>query len=675
MKSSPLLAGQAPRPRLPLAQFGLAQLVACSTDLQNVALGATSLEAAAQSLATYLYGELRGPDGEPALALARVFATAQPDEVPEGGEGTSLVLLGTAGDLPAWNDRCSSVGHQVIPLGGGLDALPMVRGLFAQFGIDGPEPDVELAFTDFGVFHVQNARGNELIPSQEFVTEHGVESVLGFGCALADGRILAVLLFSRVTISDVTAQLFKTLAVSLQVALAPLAGAPVFAGMPGKGAVPTAVIEGAARRALEQLVVVLGEAVQTQSALLESEAAVVEELRALGAEVAAELDLERLVDAVVNAAVRTTGADIGAFFYNRIDEEGQSYVLYSIAGVDREHFAAFPMPGATQVFAPTFLGEGVVRSPDITRDGRYGHNSFGGMPSGHFPVRSYLAAPVVSRSGEVIGGLFLGHSCVDTFDYRAEALLVGLAGHAAVGIDNARLFATQRDTAVELQRSLLPGELSPLPGLEFRSHYRPGGSGSGVAVGGDWYDVIPLPQGRAAFVIGDVMGRGVRAAAAMGQLRTALRVLLSSGQPLDAALEFLDKLVSGLPSEQIATCAVGLYDPALGTVCLASAGHLPALIRYGQDLPGLVEVEPAGPLGALTSPPEVVEIPFPPGSMLVMFTDGLVENREESIDRGLQRLLDQVVAVDPRSDVDLLVSQMLEDGQDDDAAVLVVCAN
>lgn len=672
MDSATRSAAEPTSERLPLARFGLSQLVSCSTDLQDVTAGAKTLESAAQSIAAYLYDGLRQPDAEPDCALVRVFATTRPGEL--SSEGSSLALLGTAGDLPAWNDRRLSVGHQLIPLDQGLDELPMVRGLFAQFGVTGPEPDAELAFTEFGVFHVQHAGGSPLVPAQEFVAEHGIESVLGFGCALADGRILAVLLFSKVTITPSTALLFKTLAVSLQVALAPLAGAPLLDGMGVAGTVPPELIEGAARRALEQLVRVLGDAVQVQSALLASEAAIVEELRSLGAEVAAELDLERLVDAVVNAAVRTTGADIGAFFYNKVDHEGQSYVLYSIAGVDREHFAAFPMPGATQVFAPTFYGEGVIRSADITKDGRYGHNSYGGMPPGHFPVRSYLAAPVFSRTGEVIGGLFLGDREIGVFDDRAEALLVGLAGHAAVGIDNAQLFASHRDTAVELQQSLLPGTLAAVPGLEFHSHYQPGAGGRGVAVGGDWYDVIPLADGRAAFVIGDVMGRGIRAAAAMGQLRTALRVLLSSGQPLAVSLEHLDRLVSGLPSEQIATCAVGVYDPTRQVVSLASAGHLPALVRYGTDAPLLVEVEPAGPLGALTSPPRVTEIPFPPGSLLLMFTDGLVENRDESIDVGLQRLLTQVGEVDPRTDLDRLVSRMLEHGQDDDTAVLVVGA-
>jgi serine phosphatase RsbU (regulator of sigma subunit) len=326
------------------------------------------------------------------------------------------------------------------------------------------------------------------------------------------------------------------------------------------------------------------------------------------------------------------------------------------------------------VFAPTFNGGGPVRSGDITRDPRYGRNSYGGLPPGHPPVRSYLAASVVSRAGEVLGGLFFGHAKANVFDERAEALAVGLAGHAAIGIDNARLFQSHRDAAVELQRSLLPGALADIEGLAFSSHYQPGAASSGIVVGGDWYDVLSLDDGRTAFVIGDVMGRGVRAAAAMGQLRTALRVLLSSGQPLDESLEHLDRLVSGLPGEQIATCLVGVHDPARQIVTLVSAGHLPALLLSPQAPPTYVTVEPAGPLGALVVRPTTSEVPFPSGSTLVMFTDGLVENRAESIDGGLERLLDQVLVHHPGVALSGLVDAMLEGGQDDDTAVLVVTA-
>ena len=189
-----------------------------------------------------------------------------------------------------------------------------------------------------------------------------------------------------------------------------------------------------------------------------AEEALAEESRALeilnrtAAEVAAELDLDRLVQTVVEAGVALSGAQFGAFFYNVVDPRGESYLLYGLAGADRSAFSRFPMPRSTAVFAPTFNGEGLVRSDDITRDPRYGQNApLKGMPPGHLPVRSYLAVPVVSRSGEVIGALMFGHEEPGIFNERAERLISGLASHAAVGIDNARLFQSVQRYADDME--------------------------------------------------------------------------------------------------------------------------------------------------------------------------------------------------------------------------------
>lgn len=175
-----------------------------------------------------------------------------------------------------------------------------------------------------------------------------------------------------------------------------------------------------------------------------------------GAAIAAELELERIVQLVTDAGVRLTRAQFGAFFYNVIDAAGKSFTLYSLSGARREDFEKFGHPRATEVFAPTFNGEGVVRSDDITADPRYGKNPpHYGMPKNHLPVRSYLAVPVTSRSGEVIGGLFFGHPKPAVFGEETERLMVGIAGQAAVAIDNARLFeAVQRSNQTLEQRVL-----------------------------------------------------------------------------------------------------------------------------------------------------------------------------------------------------------------------------
>lgn len=183
---------------------------------------------------------------------------------------------------------------------------------------------------------------------------------------------------------------------------------------------------------------------------------VADELRALqiinetGALIASKLELDAIVQAVVDAGVDLTGAQFGAFFYNAVSDDGDKYLLYALSGAPAEAFSGYPHPRATPVFAPTFLGEGVVRSADITKDPRYGRMApHHGMPPGHLPVRSYLAIPVISRSGEVLGGLFFGHAEPACFGPGHERVMMGIASQAAVAIDNARLF---RAAQLELEK-------------------------------------------------------------------------------------------------------------------------------------------------------------------------------------------------------------------------------
>ena len=199
---------------------------------------------------------------------------------------------------------------------------------------------------------------------------------------------------------------------------------------------------------------------------LREETEALDVLNRTGAAIAAELDLDTAVRLVTDAGVSLSGAQFGAFFYNVTDQAGESYMLFALSGAPREAFERFGQPRNTAIFAPTFAGEGVVRSDDITKDPRYGGSPpHRGMPAGHPPVRSYLATPVRSRSGEVIGGLFFGHRDVGVFAARAERLVVGVAAHAAIAIDNARLYqAAQREIAerrrAEEHQRLLMNELN-----------------------------------------------------------------------------------------------------------------------------------------------------------------------------------------------------------------------
>jgi signal transduction histidine kinase/ActR/RegA family two-component response regulator len=165
--------------------------------------------------------------------------------------------------------------------------------------------------------------------------------------------------------------------------------------------------------------------------------------------VAAELELDRLVQLVTDAATDLTGAQAGAFFYNVSEAGGEPYRLYASSGPDRALFERFPMPREAEVLASTFRGEGIVRSDDIRQDPRFAsHVAPASLSEGDRPLRSYLAVPVVSRAGEPIGGLFFGHADTAVFDERAERMAAGIAAQAAIGIDNARLFqASQRELA------------------------------------------------------------------------------------------------------------------------------------------------------------------------------------------------------------------------------------
>jgi two-component sensor histidine kinase len=193
----------------------------------------------------------------------------------------------------------------------------------------------------------------------------------------------------------------------------------------------------------------MSERLLAAEAALAAERRRTEALNRIALSIGAGGSLENVVQAVVDGGVELTHARFGAFFYNVVDTGGESYTLYILSGAPREAFASFPMPRNTQVFAPTFEGRGVVRSPDIVADPRYGHSApYHGMPEGHLPVRSYLAAPVIGRSGEVLGGLFFGHPDTAVFDDASEAVLVGLAAQAAVAIETVRL---HRDMARELE--------------------------------------------------------------------------------------------------------------------------------------------------------------------------------------------------------------------------------
>ncbi|MFF0739123.1 SpoIIE family protein phosphatase [Streptomyces sp. NPDC004111] len=285
-------------------------------------------------------------------------------------------------------------------------------------------------------------------------------------------------------------------------------------------------------------------------------------------------------------------------------------------------------------------------------------------------VHSYLAVPLIAHH-EVLGAfdMIRTHNPLP-FD-ADDVLLAGeLASRAAVAIDNARWYQSVRNSAETLQRSLLPGRHPPLVGLEVASHYQPAEASS--EVGGDWYDVIPLSGDRTALVVGDVMGSGIDAAAAMGRLRTATCAYADIDLAPHEVLRHLDKITSGL-EHYIATSLYAVYDPHRHECRIANAGHLPpVLVRSGRT-PELLDLPTGAPLGVGGVPFRTVTFDLHPGDRLVLYTDGLVETRHHSIDQRLDALLKSLdEPLRPLPDICAWLLETLRNPDDhDDVAILI----
>lgn len=303
-----------------------------------------------------------------------------------------------------------------------------------------------------------------------------------------------------------------------------------------------------------------------------------------------------------------------------------------------------------------------------------------------YGFHSMLVVPLRAR-GNTLGLVqFFRHRTAATFDDDELVLAEEIASRAAVYIDNARRYTHQRSTALTLQRSLLPHHVPEQPAVETASRYLPSGSRAGV--GGDWYDVIPLSGARVALVVGDVIGRGLQASATMGRLRTAVRTLADIDLPPDELLTHLDDVVIRLQREQerntdeiSATCLYAVYDPVSRLCSMASAGHIvPAVVTpptpssptasHDVHFPKL----PIGPpLGLGGFPFETAQFEVPEGSVLALYTDGLIENRARDADTGLA-LLGKVLAQAPASledTCDQLLATLLSGRPSDDVALLL----
>ena len=363
--------------------------------------------------------------------------------------------------------------------------------------------------------------------------------------------------------------------------------------------------------------------------LLGREQAAREEAEALarvGSAITARLELQEIVQLATDAARELTPAAFGAFFYNVLSEAGESYMLYTLSGVEREAFSRFPMPRNTEIFAPTFNGDGIVRIADVLADPRYGRNApYHGMPAGHLPVRSYLAVPVVLSDGDVAGGLFFGNPQPGMFSEQDERMVSGIAAQAAIAIENARLYERRIRDAQTLQRALLPPHLPAPPGVTFAAGYRPAGEGD--EIGGDFYDAFDLSDGSWAIVVGDVCGKGPGAAAVTALARYTLRAHAGTAHGPAGLLGLLNDAL--LRQRAPGFCTVLMARLTLhrdgARLELTSAGHpLPVVVRAGGGAEVVGRV--GTPVGVLDDPdlPELT-LDLGPGDLVVLYTDGVTD--------------------------------------------------
>ncbi|MGW3247432.1 SpoIIE family protein phosphatase [Streptomyces sp. NPDC001070] len=263
-------------------------------------------------------------------------------------------------------------------------------------------------------------------------------------------------------------------------------------------------------------------------------------------------------------------------------------------------------------------------------------------------MRSLMVVPVRVRSA-LLGVVIFVRTENRTPFHEADLLLAEeLVNRAALALDNARRYVREHAAALTLQRTLLPRRLKGGSAVETASRYLPADMDHGV--GGDWFDVIPLSGARVAFVVGDVVGHGLHAAATMGTLRTAVRTLADMDLPPDELLTHLDYTVQRLAEEDCdipdqasgavgATCLYAVYDPATRKCTMARAGHLPPVIVDPQGRVTFPDLPPGAPLGiGLGDPFETVELELPEGSLLALYTDGLIETRDGDIEDGMRRL-------------------------------------
>ena len=409
-------------------------------------------------------------------------------------------------------------------------------------------------------------------------------------------------------------------------------------------------------------------------------------IRAQAARASAEVTSERLrvMQSIADAALAAEGLEqlLGDLLTRLLDALDVDRAAIVLVG-EGERIAARGAPGLDVVVER----DGEVRLDGVTRQvvrerttlqiRDVGASEIDASSLGP-PLSSLLAVPLLDR-GRVLGSVQVGALTPRDFDAETVDVLRLLADRVGLAIARTQLYERERHIAEELQRSLLPKRLPAIPGVALAARYLPGDDG--VSVGGDWYDAVALPGGRVAIAIGDVVGRGIGAATTMGQMRSALRAILTQGDHTGAMADRLNRFTLGLGIGEavMTTVMLAIFEPTSGRLRYTNAGHPPGLLVAPDGSASYLAAPASVPMGVLDAPryPEH-DIQLERGSSLVLYTDGLIEEPSEVLDVGLARLLKAATGVEP--DVEALCAVLIEQGlppsvrHPDDVTLLVLRA-
>jgi serine phosphatase RsbU (regulator of sigma subunit) len=398
----------------------------------------------------------------------------------------------------------------------------------------------------------------------------------------------------------------------------------------------------------------------------------------------AELDPERLSVGVVEAARELTGARFGLFL-----DAGSERATVSFVGLTREDFASAPAVGRAPVLAGALLTGESLRVDDVAvwAKGEEAARNYGVLADGRL-VRSWLAAPVRGRGDTVLGVVYLGHHRAHAFDARHERLVAGLCSQLGGALEHCTLFAERSRVASALSESLLPPLLPTIPGLDAATRYRPSGTdvpGRGNLVGGDFYDLFEIADGRFGLLLGDVSGVGPEAAALTGMARYTVRAVAEPEEAPCAVLTRLNEALLRLGSDRFLTAVYATLEPkadGVVPVVLCSGGHPPAILLRDDESVEVLD-RAGGMLLGVFPTVELTddEIVLHPGDALVLVTDGVLEARNaDGNEFGFDRLTELLATCAGRSAegiarrIERSVLDHREDRADDDLAIVVLRA-